>query len=162
MAPTSLRSVVLLVLAVAVVVSDAQLQLSETFYDATCPQAASIVQQKVNAFVDANRGLAAALMRLHFHDCFVRTKPFGFMALDATNGTFDSAYYLDLLTNKGLLESDVALLSDPLGVEYAIRAVQDPMAFLNEFGWAMIKMGAIPALEPYGWRRHCAFVEPKY
>lgn len=90
------------------------------------------------------------------------TKPFGFMALDATNGTFDSAYYLDLLTNKGLLESDVALLSDPLGVEYAIRAVQDPMAFLNEFGWAMIKMGAIPALEPYGWRRHCAFVEAKY
>ncbi|OAE33798.1 hypothetical protein AXG93_4519s1080 [Marchantia polymorpha subsp. ruderalis] len=293
MASTSLRSVLLIVLAVAVAVSDAQLQLSETFYDATCPQAASIVQQKVNAFVDADRGLAAALMRLHFHDCFVRideikmelecacpgvvscadilalvardatekvggtswpvflgridggasfadevnsslpertdnftqlvarfarvgldardmvilsgghsigqvhcgafferlynfqglnitdpsmdpefaamlkvqcppTKPFGFMALDATNGTFDSAYYLDLLTNKGLLESDVALLSDPLGVEYAIRAVQDPMAFLNEFGWAMIKMGAIPALEPYGWRKHCAFVEPKY
>ncbi|OAE21577.1 hypothetical protein AXG93_657s1050 [Marchantia polymorpha subsp. ruderalis] len=72
MALTSLRSVVLLVLAVAVVVSDAQLHLSETFYDATCPQAASIVQQKVNAFVDADRGLAAALMRLHFHDCFVR------------------------------------------------------------------------------------------
>ncbi|OAE32675.1 hypothetical protein AXG93_2480s1000 [Marchantia polymorpha subsp. ruderalis] len=275
MASSSPRTLLLLVLAVAVVVSDAQSQLSETFYDATCPQAASIVQQKVNAFVDADRGLAAALMRLHFHDCFVRgcdgsvllnstdtmltekeallnkgslrgfeqideikmelecacpdnftqlvarfarvgldardmvilsgghsigqvhcgafferlynfqglnitdpsmdpefaailkvqcpqTKPFGFMALDATNGTFDSAYYLDLLTNKGLLESDVALLSDPLGVEYAIRAVQDPMAFLNEFGWAMIKMGAIPALEPYGWRRHCAFVEPKY
>lgn len=78
------------------------------------------------------------------------TKPFGFMTLDATNGTFDSAYNLDLLTNKGLLESDAALLSDPLGVEYVIRAVQDPMAFLNEFGWAMIKMGAIPALEPYG------------
>lgn len=74
MAPTSLRSVVFLVLAVAVVVSDAQLQLSESFYDATCPQAASIVQQKVNAFVDADRGLAAALMRLHFHDCFVRVR----------------------------------------------------------------------------------------
>ncbi|OAE33800.1 hypothetical protein AXG93_4519s1100 [Marchantia polymorpha subsp. ruderalis] len=239
MASTSPRSLLLLVLAVAVVVSDAQFQLSETFYDATCPQAASIVQQKVDAFVDADRGLAAALMRLHFHDCFVRvnsslpertdnftqlvarfarvgldardmiilsgghsigqvhcgafferlynfqglnitdpsmdpefaamlkvqcpqTTPFGFMALDATNGTFDSAYYLDLLTNKGLLESDVALLSDPLGVEYAIKAVQDPMAFLDEFGWAMIKMGAIPALEPYGWRKHCAFVEPKY
>ncbi|KAG6549336.1 hypothetical protein Mapa_009053 [Marchantia paleacea] len=325
MASTSPRSVLFLVLAVAAVVSYAELQLSETFYDATCPQAASIVQQKVNAFVDADRGLAAALMRLHFHDCFVRgcdgsvllnstdsmltekeallnkgslrgfeqideikmelecacpgvvscadilalvardatakvggtswpvflgridggasfadevngslperrenftqlvarfakvgldardmiilsgghsigqvhcgafferlynfqglnitdpsmdpefadmlkaqcpqTKPFGFMALDATNGTFDSAYYLDLLTNKGLLESDVALLSDPLGVEYAIKAVQDPLAFMNEFGWAMIKMGSIPALEPYGWRRHCAFVEPKY
>lgn len=74
MASTSSRSVLLLLLAVAVVVSDAQLQLSETFYDATCPQAASIVQQKVNAFVDADRGLAAALMRLHFHDCFVRVR----------------------------------------------------------------------------------------
>lgn len=74
MASTSPRSLLLLVLAVAVVVSDAQLQLSETFYDATCPQAASIVQQKVNAFVDADRGLAAALMRLHFHDCFVRVR----------------------------------------------------------------------------------------
>ncbi|OAE33742.1 hypothetical protein AXG93_2884s1150 [Marchantia polymorpha subsp. ruderalis] len=38
-------------------------------------------------------------------------KPFGFTALDATNGTFDSANYLDLL------ESDVALLSDPLDVD---------------------------------------------
>ncbi|OAE33743.1 hypothetical protein AXG93_2884s1160 [Marchantia polymorpha subsp. ruderalis] len=72
MASTSPRSVLLIVLAVAVAVSDAQFQLSETFYDATCPQAASIVQQKVNAFVDTDRGLAAALMRLHFHDCFVR------------------------------------------------------------------------------------------
>ncbi|KAG6545813.1 hypothetical protein Mapa_012774 [Marchantia paleacea] len=43
-----------------------------------------------------------------------QTKPFDFMA-----------YYLDLLTNKGLLESDVALLSDPLGIEYAIKVVQD-------------------------------------
>ncbi|KAG6555796.1 hypothetical protein Mapa_002435 [Marchantia paleacea] len=72
MASTSLRLVLFLVLAAAVVVSCAQLQLSETFYDVTCPQAASIVQQKVNAFVDTDRGLAAALMRLHFHDCFVR------------------------------------------------------------------------------------------
>ncbi|OAE28431.1 hypothetical protein AXG93_115s1200 [Marchantia polymorpha subsp. ruderalis] len=31
---------------VAEVVSEAQLRLSETFYDATCPQAASIVRQK--------------------------------------------------------------------------------------------------------------------
>ncbi|KAG6551866.1 hypothetical protein Mapa_006480 [Marchantia paleacea] len=303
----------------------AEAQLSTKFYDSTCPQAASIVQAKVDAIVEGDRGLAAALMRLHFHDCFVRgcdgsvllnstdpnilteksallnnnslrgfeqideikmelecacpgvvscadilalvardatvkvgglswpvflgrvdgagsfadevngslperrdnftklvetfakvgldakdmiilsgghsigqvhcgafferlynfqglnitdpsmdpefavmlkaqcpqTKPFGFMALDATNGTFDSTYYLDLLTNKGLLESDVALLSDPLGVEYAVKAVMDPSAFLFEFGMAMIKMGNIPASDPYGWRKHCAFTEPK-
>ncbi|BBN11304.1 peroxidase [Marchantia polymorpha subsp. ruderalis] len=304
----------------------AEAQLSTSYYDSTCPQAASIVQAKVDAFVESDRGLAAALMRLHFHDCFVRgcdgsvllnstdsnilteksallnnnslrgfeqideikmelecacpgvvscadilalvardatvkvggwswpvflgridgagsfadevngslperrdnftklvetfakvgldakdmiilsgghsigqvhcgafferlynfqglnitdpsmdpefavmlkaqcppTRPFDFMALDATNGTFDSTYYLDLLTNKGLLESDVALLSDPLGVEYAIKAVQDPNTFLFEFGMAMIKMGNIPASDPYGWRKHCAFTEPKF
>ncbi|KAG6557670.1 hypothetical protein Mapa_000951 [Marchantia paleacea] len=62
-----------------------------------------------------------------------QTKPFGFMALDATNGTFDSAYYLDLLTSKGLLELDVALFSDLLGLENAMKAVQDRIAFLNEY-----------------------------
>ncbi|KAG6545812.1 hypothetical protein Mapa_012773 [Marchantia paleacea] len=318
---TTLTSILVFVFAAVA----AEAQLSTNFYDSTCPQAASIVQTKVDAFVEGDRGLAAALMRLHFHDCFVRgcdgsvllnstdpdilteksallnnnslrgfeqideikmelecacpgvvscadilalvardatvkvgglrwpvflgridgagsfadevngslperrdnftklvetfakvgldakdmiilsgghsigqvhcgafferlynfqglnitdpsmdpefaamlkaqcpqTKPFGFMALDATNGTFDSTYYLDLLTNKGLLESDVALLSDPLGVEYAVKAVQDPNTFLFEFGMAMIKMGNIPASDPYGWRKHCAFTEPK-
>ncbi|KAG6551867.1 hypothetical protein Mapa_006481 [Marchantia paleacea] len=91
-----------------------------------------------------------------------QTKPFDFMALDASNGTFDSTYFLDLLTNKGILESDVALLSDPLGVEYAIKAVQDPSTFLFEFGMAMIKMGNAPCADPYGWRSHCAFPEPKH
>ncbi|KAG6549335.1 hypothetical protein Mapa_009052 [Marchantia paleacea] len=90
------------------------------------------------------------------------TNPLGFMALDTTNGTFDSTYYWDLLTNRGLLESDVALLSDPLGVAYAIKAVLDPYSFLFEFGLAMIKMGNIPTADPYGWRKHCAFTEPKY
>ncbi|OAE19791.1 hypothetical protein AXG93_2774s1010 [Marchantia polymorpha subsp. ruderalis] len=50
----------------------AEAQLSTSFYDSTCPHAASIVQAKVDAFVESDRGLAAALMRLHFHDCFVR------------------------------------------------------------------------------------------
>ncbi|OAE23634.1 hypothetical protein AXG93_4084s1010 [Marchantia polymorpha subsp. ruderalis] len=50
----------------------AEAQLSTSYYDSTCPQAASIVQAKVDAFVESDRGLAAALMRLHFHDCFVR------------------------------------------------------------------------------------------
>ncbi|OAE22224.1 hypothetical protein AXG93_412s1130 [Marchantia polymorpha subsp. ruderalis] len=242
MASTSPTSLLLLLLAVAVVLSDAQLQLSETFYDATCPQAAYIVQQKgcdgsvllnstdtmltekeallnkgslrgfeqideikmelecacpgvvscadilalvardatakvggtswpvflgridgVASFADqvnsslpertdnftqlvARRTLywTSSLRRIFRAPLIFQglnitdpsmdpefaamlkvqcppTKPFGFMALDATNGTFGSAYYLDLLTNKGLLESDVALLSDPLGVEYAIE-----------------------------------------
>ncbi|KAL2629211.1 hypothetical protein R1flu_013897 [Riccia fluitans] len=299
-------------------------QLSENIYDAKCPQAMSTIKQKVDKFVNADRSVAASLMRLHFHDCFVRgcdgsvllnstesmltekeallnkgsirgfeqideikyelehacpgvvscadilavvardatvklggwswpvflgrfdgvvsfadevngslptrldsyaklvatfakvgldakdmvilsgghsigkvhcgafferlynfqglnitdpsidpsfaaflkkqcpqTNPLGFTALDTTNGTFDSAYYHDLLTNRGILQSDVALLSDPLGVEYAIKAVSDPQSFLFEFGQAMIKMGNAPGPAPYGWRKHCAFVEHK-
>ncbi|OAE27553.1 hypothetical protein AXG93_2779s1010 [Marchantia polymorpha subsp. ruderalis] len=60
-----------------------------------------------------------------------------------------------------IILSDVALLSSPLGVEYALKAVLDPNTFLFEFGMAMIKMGSIPASDPYGWRQHCAFTEPK-
>lgn len=60
------------ILAVVVAAKFSEAQLTTDFYDSSCPQAASIVKQKVDAIVDADRGLAAALMRLHFHDCFVR------------------------------------------------------------------------------------------
>ncbi|KAG6545733.1 hypothetical protein Mapa_012694 [Marchantia paleacea] len=309
------------ILLIAVV---SQGQLTTDFYDSTCPHAATIVKQKVDEIVDADKGMAAGLMRLHFHDCFVRgcdgsvllnstnttlaekealinngslrgfehiddikmelecacpgvvscadilamvardatvklgglswpvflgridggssvadevntslpfrtynfsqlvatfdkvgldakdmivlsgghsigqlhcgafferlwdfqgqnitdpsmdpefaeslkaqcprDNPLLFKGTDSTNATFDAAYYLDLLTNKGLMESDVTLLSDPLGVEYAIKAVQDPFSFLFEFGMAMIKMGNIPASDPYGWRKNCAVIEPR-
>ncbi|KAG6545814.1 hypothetical protein Mapa_012775 [Marchantia paleacea] len=60
------------IITVAVAPDVTEAQLSTDFYDTTCPQAASLVKQKVDAFVEADRGLAAALMRLDFHDCFVR------------------------------------------------------------------------------------------
>jgi peroxidase len=42
------------------------------FYDRTCPTAETIVQQTVAAAFTNNSGVAPALIRLHFHDCFVR------------------------------------------------------------------------------------------
>ncbi|KAL6607789.1 hypothetical protein ACP70R_040852 [Stipagrostis hirtigluma subsp. patula] len=42
------------------------------FYDTRCPSAETIVQQTVAAAFRNNSGVAPALIRLHFHDCFVR------------------------------------------------------------------------------------------
>ncbi|KAH7662193.1 Peroxidase protein [Dioscorea alata] len=51
-------------------VAQADLQLG--FYAKTCPKAESIVFQYVREHIPHAPSLAAALLRMHFHDCFVR------------------------------------------------------------------------------------------
>ncbi|XP_059294997.1 peroxidase 7 [Lycium ferocissimum] len=42
------------------------------YYSVSCPNLESIVHKKVEEWVKRDYSLAPALMRLHFHDCFVR------------------------------------------------------------------------------------------
>ncbi|WMV39047.1 hypothetical protein MTR67_032432 [Solanum verrucosum] len=47
-------------------------QLQHNFYAKSCPKAEKIIEDYVHKHIPKAPSLAAALLRLHFHDCFVR------------------------------------------------------------------------------------------
>ncbi|WCJ26193.1 Peroxidase [Euphorbia peplus] len=47
-------------------------QLSSNFYDTSCPNALTLINSAVTGAIDNEARLAASLIRLHFHDCFVQ------------------------------------------------------------------------------------------
>ncbi|KAG5255172.1 lignin-forming anionic peroxidase [Salix suchowensis] len=49
-----------------------QAQLSSNFYDSTCPNALTTIRTVIRRAVSSERRMAASLIRLHFHDCFVQ------------------------------------------------------------------------------------------
>ncbi|KAF2540434.1 hypothetical protein F2Q68_00031227 [Brassica cretica] len=49
--------------------SDAQ--LTPTFYDSSCPNVTNIVRETIVNELRSDPRIAASILRLHFHDCFV-------------------------------------------------------------------------------------------
>ncbi|XP_037425695.1 peroxidase 59-like isoform X2 [Triticum dicoccoides] len=61
----------MIIMVVLCLAAPAQGQLSDDFYDDSCPKLESIVQARVAAAMKAEIRMGASLLRLHFHDCFV-------------------------------------------------------------------------------------------
>jgi peroxidase len=65
-------AVLIVVLCATSVAGQGQLQLQVGYYNKTCPAAEQIVRNETTAAIQASPDLAAALLRLHYHDCFVQ------------------------------------------------------------------------------------------
>ncbi|XP_031501807.1 peroxidase 3-like [Nymphaea colorata] len=64
-------SLALAAFALLVFLGASHAQLKDRFYDDVCPQAESIIQEFVKEHIPNAPSLAAALLRMQFHDCFV-------------------------------------------------------------------------------------------
>lgn len=62
------------VLCVALSLFRASADLKLRFYDESCPKAEKIIFDYVKEHIHHAPSLAAPLLRMHFHDCFVRVR----------------------------------------------------------------------------------------
>ncbi|XP_047155941.1 peroxidase 3-like [Vigna umbellata] len=77
--------------------------LRKNFYRDSCPQAEDIIKSQTQQHVSANPNLPAKLIRLHFHDCFVR----GCDASVLLNSTANNTAERDAIPNLSLAGFDV-------------------------------------------------------
>jgi len=61
-----------LIICLIAIIGSTHAQLQPGFYAESCPKAEQIVLKYVHEHIPNAPSLAAALIRLHFHDCFVK------------------------------------------------------------------------------------------
>ncbi|XWS53693.1 hypothetical protein CRYUN_Cryun10bG0022400 [Craigia yunnanensis] len=142
-------------------------RLKYNFYRKTCPLAEKIVKNIIQNRARSNSALGAKLIRMQFHDCFVRqcpnpASPTITVEMDPGSSlSFDKNYYDVLIQNKGLFVSDAALLTDR-NSRRIVTQLQRSRAFFTAFARSMRKMAAIEVLTGNAGeiRENCRVVNP--
>ncbi|KAD4982952.1 hypothetical protein E3N88_19623 [Mikania micrantha] len=72
--PNTITSIIFFLFIVVFVTNNTpcEAQLSSTFYDGSCPNALRTIRTTIRAAISRERRMAASIIRLHFHDCFVQ------------------------------------------------------------------------------------------
>lgn len=69
---TLISAILALAILSTLCIIQSEAQLSTTFYNTRCPNAAGIIRRSIRQAIARERRMAASLIRLHFHDCFVQ------------------------------------------------------------------------------------------
>ncbi|KAK9080804.1 hypothetical protein SSX86_000562 [Deinandra increscens subsp. villosa] len=64
--------------------------LSWKYYESSCPKLESIIRKQMEKVIKKDVGLAAALLRVHFHDCFVQGCDGSLLLDGSSSGPVDS------------------------------------------------------------------------
>eukprot|EP01018_Ginkgo_biloba_P009523 Gb_03365 [translate_table: standard] len=81
--------------------SRAHYALTPHFYDKTCPKAQAIIKSVVKRAVKKEIRMAASLLRLHFHDCFVKGCDASLLLDDTSNFTGEKTANPNLNSARG-------------------------------------------------------------
>ena len=92
---------VALLLLLALMSTTSSATLSSKFYDKSCPNALTTIRKSIRSAVSAERRMAASLIRLHFHDCFVQGCDASILLTDTSSFTGEQTALQNLNSVRG-------------------------------------------------------------
>ncbi|XP_061372540.1 peroxidase 44-like [Gastrolobium bilobum] len=95
-----MKTSIILMLSFFYVLPLAYADLLVGFYGSTCPKAETIIQQAVEKLFNHDKSITAALVRLQFHDCFVRGCDASIL-IDSRNGKLSEKDAFDSIFLRG-------------------------------------------------------------